>query len=50
MLNLRDAIVGLYRKAATSLPSDVEAALKHACKKEKKDRVPMPRFLRSSKT
>ena len=36
MFNLRDAIVGLYRKAATSLPSDVEAALKHAFKKAKK--------------
>ena len=36
MFNLRDAIVGLYRKAATSLPSDVEAALKYAYKKERK--------------
>jgi fumarate hydratase class I len=36
MLNLRDTIVELYRRAATFLPSDVEAALNHACKKEKK--------------
>src|SRR4030042_1787741 len=33
MLNLRDAIVELYREAATSLPSDVEAALRAASKK-----------------
>jgi len=36
MLNLRDTIVELYRRAATFLPSDVEAALNHACKKGKK--------------
>ncbi len=36
MLKLRDAIVELYRRAATSLPSDVEAALNSARKKEKK--------------
>ena len=35
MMNLRDAIVKLYKKAATSLPSDVEAALVNAYKKEK---------------
>jgi len=36
MFNLRDAIVELYCKAATSLPSDVESALDHASKKEKR--------------
>jgi fumarate hydratase class I len=36
MLKLRDAIVELYRKAATSLPSDMESALQSACRKEKK--------------
>jgi fumarate hydratase class I len=36
MLKLRDAIVELYRRAATSLPSDIEAALRSAHKKEKK--------------
>jgi len=36
MLKLRDAFVELYRKAATSLPSDVEAALRQASAKEKK--------------
>jgi fumarate hydratase class I len=36
MLKLRNAIVELYRKVATSLPSDVEAALHSAYKKEKK--------------
>lgn len=35
MLKLRDAIVELYRKAATSLPSDIEAALKYAYVMEK---------------
>jgi len=35
MLKLRDAIVELYRRAATSLPSDVEAALRNAHKKER---------------
>ncbi|MBE0425755.1 MAG: fumarate hydratase [Nitrospirae bacterium] len=35
MLNLRKAIVELYRKAATSLPSDVKSALIGACKREK---------------
>ncbi|MEW6002905.1 MAG: fumarate hydratase, partial [Nitrospirota bacterium] len=30
MLKLRDEIVELYRKAATSLPLDVEDALRHA--------------------
>jgi len=34
MPNLCDAIVELYRKAATSLPSDVEAALRAAYRKE----------------
>lgn len=34
MQKLRDAIVKLYKKAATSLPSDVEAALRNANKKE----------------
>jgi fumarate hydratase class I len=34
MMNLRDAIVKLYKKAATSLPSDIEAALRHAHEKE----------------
>jgi len=33
-MNLRDAIVNLYRKAATSLPADVESALRSAYKKE----------------
>lgn len=37
MLNLPDAIVELYRKAATSLPSDVETALKCAYSEEKKN-------------
>ncbi len=36
MLKLCDAIVELYRKAATSLPSDVAVALKYAYEKEKK--------------
>jgi fumarate hydratase class I len=35
MLKLRDAIVKLYKKAATSLPSDVEAALRFAYEKER---------------
>ena len=30
MLKLRDGVVELYRKAATSLPPDVEAALRVA--------------------
>lgn len=34
-MNLRNALVYLYRKAATSLPSDVEAALRYAYKKER---------------
>ena len=33
-MELREALVDLYRKAATSLPSDVESALKSAYKKE----------------
>jgi fumarate hydratase class I len=33
-MKLRDALVDLYRKAATSLPPDVEAALRSAYKKE----------------
>jgi fumarate hydratase class I len=33
---LRDAIIELYRKAATSLPSDVEDALEKACERESK--------------
>jgi len=33
-MKLRDALVDLYRKAATSLPADVEAALISAYKKE----------------
>jgi fumarate hydratase class I len=33
-MNLRNALVELYRKAATSLPPDVESALRSACKKE----------------
>lgn len=36
MRNFCDAIVKLCRKAATSLPSDIETALIHAYKKEKK--------------
>lgn len=36
MLKLCDAIVELYRKAATSLPTDVTVALKYAYEKEKK--------------
>ena len=36
MLKLRDAIVELYGEAATSLPRDVEAALRSAYKKELK--------------
>jgi fumarate hydratase, class I len=36
MIKLRDAIVELYRKAATSLPADVENALRRAHKKEEK--------------
>lgn len=35
MLKLRDEIVKLYKKAATSLPSDVEAALKSAHAEER---------------
>ncbi|GAB4388348.1 MAG: hypothetical protein Kow0025_07070 [Thermodesulfovibrionales bacterium] len=35
MLRLRDGIVELYRKVATSLPPDVEAALKEARGREK---------------
>jgi fumarate hydratase class I len=34
-VKLRDAIVKLYKKAATSLPSDVEAALRFAYEKER---------------
>jgi fumarate hydratase class I len=34
-VNLRDAIVELYKKAATSLPSDVETALMFAYEKER---------------
>src|SRR5512139_1257974 len=36
MLSLRNAIVELYARAATSLPSDVETALRRAFKKERK--------------
>jgi fumarate hydratase class I len=36
MLSLRDAIVELYRRTATSLPSDVVHSLQDACAKEKK--------------
>ncbi len=36
MLKLRDGIVELYKKAATSLPTDVEDALRHAYTLEKK--------------
>jgi fumarate hydratase class I len=36
MVDLRDAVVALYRKAATALPVDVAAALKHAYRTEKK--------------
>ncbi len=36
MLDLKNAIVELYRKASTSLPSDVETALKKASRQEKK--------------
>jgi fumarate hydratase class I len=39
MLKLLNAIVELYRMAATSLPSDVEAALRTAQKKEKKGSI-----------
>jgi fumarate hydratase class I len=35
MFKLRDAIVKLYKKAATSLPTDVEAALRYAHAEEK---------------
>lgn len=34
MPEIRDAIVGLYRKAATSLPSDIETALKSSLRRE----------------
>jgi fumarate hydratase class I len=34
MMNLRDEIVELYKKAATSLPSDIKAALRYAHEKE----------------
>lgn len=37
MLSLRDAVVELYRQAATSLPADVEAALRLAFMREEKD-------------
>jgi len=37
MLKLLDAIVELYRKAATSLPSDIEAALKYSYVIEKEE-------------
>ena len=36
MTELRNAIVELYRTAASALPPDVEAALQHARRKEKK--------------
>jgi len=36
LLKLRDGIVELYRKVATSLPPDVENSLKAACVSEKK--------------
>ncbi|MFA4918992.1 MAG: fumarate hydratase [Thermodesulfovibrionales bacterium] len=36
MAKLRNAIVELYRLAATSLPADIEAALRGALKKEKR--------------
>jgi len=35
MMKLRDAVVKLYKKAATSLPYDVEAALRSAYEKER---------------
>lgn len=34
-MNLRNALVGLYKKAATILPRDIESALRYACKKER---------------
>ncbi|MEW6416722.1 MAG: fumarate hydratase [Nitrospirota bacterium] len=37
MMKLRDAVVKLYKKAATSLPSDVETALKCAYSEEEKN-------------
>lgn len=37
MLKLRDGIIELYRKVATSLPPDVEDALKSACSRELAD-------------
>ncbi len=37
MLKLRDGVVELYRKVATSLPPDVEAAIKAAHQAEKKN-------------
>jgi fumarate hydratase class I len=39
MLRLRDGIVELYRKVATSLPPDVEAAIKAACGLEEEGTV-----------
>ena len=36
MLKLRDGIVELYRKVATSLPPDVEESLKSALSREAK--------------
>jgi fumarate hydratase class I len=39
MLKLRDAIIELYKKAATSLPSDVEIALKSAYTIEESKKV-----------
>jgi fumarate hydratase, class I len=36
MLRLREAIVELYRKAATSIPADVMSALQHVHRKEQK--------------
>ena len=39
MRKLCDAIVELYRQAATSLPSDIEAAVRYAYKKERKGSI-----------
>ena len=39
MLKLRDGIVELYRKVATSIPNDVEEALRKACSEEAEPRA-----------
>jgi fumarate hydratase class I len=39
MIKLRDRVVELYRKAATSLPSDVEDALRYSYKSEKEGSI-----------